>query len=702
AQPCCILTTTAFWRGAVHCPVLLSSGTHNIQTCPMSVFSNCADFQVHNGTFYAVHGDINFHQRSVEDNTLQIESRNEEGQPTISAAPSRLQIGGPTTREEPDEFGMNTNGASDVMLAHASDTRNRESRLRTPPHSSSVNLGSNPATRPGFMPSESSFFPTQASDFSGTGGSGTYITAGNLNHFHARGDSGIDILHRSIALEAIYDSAESFPQPRCHPETRTEMLDGLWQWATDASATDVLWLYGPAGSGKSAVMQTLCRRLEDAGLLGGSFFFRRGHPTRGNARVLFATLAYQLALHNPTLKSSISKRVEQHSAVVGKSMASQLRRLIVEPCQSITNSVPQILLIDGLDECNGTSTQQEIMRSIRYVFCAQSLPLRIIIASRPEPEICEIFEGSAFEGFYATANIEQSFEDIETYLRQEFSRIRWEHKAMRAIPEPWPDPAVIEELVHRSSGYFIYAATVIRFVDDRDFRPTERLEELRLPAPRFYSPFAHLDQMYIQILSTVPASIRPRLLSILCVMMNFSNAKAVEIEELLQLRDGDIQLTCRRLGSLLQVMPRLAVHHASFLDFLGEPSRSGEFHVGFQHKMDLARSVLKTLSHAPDDVMTDCRKEMIYNGNFASKGIRYLTSSIPPYWGGDLVPLFQNLNMDFFRQDPKWILSAERIIRWLKEVNPRPQDIIKIWEMSSDSGPQLFPSCFLPYCNCLN
>ncbi|KAJ7656396.1 hypothetical protein DFH06DRAFT_1328686 [Mycena polygramma] len=647
----------------------------------MSVFSNCADFQVHNGTFYAVQGDVNLHQRFVG-GTLQNGSRNEESQRTISTANPRLQIGGPTTREEWDNLGTNVreNGASDIRLSHASETCNRESRLRTPPHSSSVNVGINPAIRPGFMPSESSLFPPQASpNFSETGGGGTYITAGNVNHFHPRGNSGIDILHRSIALEAIYDSAESFPQPRCHPETRTEMLDGLWHWATDVSATHVLWLHGPAGSGKSAVMQTLCQRLEDAGLLGGSFFFRRGHPTRGNARVLFATLAYQLALHNPTLKPLISERVEQHPAVVGKSVASQLRRLIVKPSRSITNSVPQILLIDGLDECDGTTTQQEIMRSIHCVFCAQSLPLRIIIASRPEPEIREIFEESTFQEFYTTANIEQSFEDIETYLRHEFSRIRWEHKAMRAIPEPWPHPAVIEELVRRSSGYFIYAATVIRFVDDRDFRPTERLEELRLPAPHFYSPFAHLDQMYIQILSTVPVSVWPRLLSILCAMMNFNNAKPVEIEELLQLRDGDIQLTCRRLGSLLQVVPRLAVHHASFLDFLGDSTRSGQFHVGFQHKMDLARSVLKALSHAPDDAMSDCRKEMIFNGNFASKGTRYVTSTIPPYWGGDLVPLFQNLNPDFFQLEPKWRSSAKEIVRWLEEVNPRPQEAIAIW-----------------------
>jgi cytidylate kinase len=34
----------------------------------------------------------------------------------------------------------------------------------------------------------------------------------------------------------------------------------------------ILWLHGPAGSGKSAVEQSFCQKLEDEGRLGGSFF----------------------------------------------------------------------------------------------------------------------------------------------------------------------------------------------------------------------------------------------------------------------------------------------------------------------------------------------------------------------------------------------------------------------------------------------
>ena len=33
-----------------------------------------------------------------------------------------------------------------------------------------------------------------------------------------------------------------------------------------------LWLYGPAGAGKSAIAQTIAELLEEAGLLAGAFF----------------------------------------------------------------------------------------------------------------------------------------------------------------------------------------------------------------------------------------------------------------------------------------------------------------------------------------------------------------------------------------------------------------------------------------------
>ncbi|KAJ7910301.1 hypothetical protein B0H13DRAFT_1472512, partial [Mycena leptocephala] len=70
----------------------------------------------------------------------------------------------------------------------------------------------------------------------------------------------LHLLYRASANDASYDSAERYPQPRCHPETRTSMLQELNAWSSQHNPeTRILWLHGPAGAGKSAIAQSFCQ-----------------------------------------------------------------------------------------------------------------------------------------------------------------------------------------------------------------------------------------------------------------------------------------------------------------------------------------------------------------------------------------------------------------------------------------------------------
>ncbi|KAJ7908115.1 hypothetical protein B0H13DRAFT_2193528, partial [Mycena leptocephala] len=381
----------------------------------------------------------------------------------------------------------------------------------------------------------------------------------------------------------MHDSADSYLQPRCHPETRSEMLDKLWNWAiksewsekeswsslteTTMKGLPVLWLHGPAGAGKSAIMRTFAERLTKDKRLGGSFFFKRGHAIRGNAQKLFATIAYQLALCVPQLKSRISQIVEDDPSSVGRLMSVQMQSLIVAPCLSESNIQPPVVLIDGLDECEGHLVQQEILRLIAQSM-REHLPLKFLIASRLEPDIRKIFEDSLYEGLHHSFDVEQSFEDIKKYLRHEFARIHRDHRTMATVAMPWPSQEIFDQFVNMSSGYFIYASTVIKFVDDNNFRPTERLERLQ-ETLSLESPFSGIDQLYTQILSRVPD--RLPLLSILkAITFSDFSLSSITVEKLLELKAGDVQLTLRNLHSVLDVndLRGITGYHASFQDFL--------------------------------------------------------------------------------------------------------------------------------------
>ncbi|KAJ6574412.1 hypothetical protein B0H19DRAFT_1124418 [Mycena capillaripes] len=522
----------------------------------------------------------------------------------------------------------------------------------------------------------------------------TNITVGgNVNHIQRYGETGLHILHNASARDAFHDSAERSPQPKCHPETRKKMLEDLWNWASsDDPRSGVLWLYGPAGAGKSAIAQSLCQKLEQAGRFGGGFFFKRGDPSRGNAKRLFPTLAYQLALLKGShLHRAISRRVEENPSILDRSLSGQLQELIIEPCRKSPDARHLVLVIDGLDECDRQHVQQEVLDAIGNCIAGGRLPLRFLIASRPEPHIGEIFRSPCLKTVHRPLNVLQSFDDVRRYLVDEFARVHTQHdETMATVPAPWPPQRVIEHLVQKSSGYFIYASTVVKFIDDKNFRPTERLEIIMgLAEPELGSPFASLDQLYIQILSSAPQ--RPQLLRILTVMMSEFNLDVDHIEQLLRRKAGDARLTLRDLHSLLMVDARITVHHASFRDFLHDPTRSGPFYVGSsQHRDNLVRDILKAFSHECDSPAFDMIRKLKFQTAF-----QYITSVKPSPDLVALLPLFQPDYL-FPLGRPNVTKALDMTLTWLKvcsasgihkvmltriqQIRPPPQRLIQLWQ----------------------
>jgi hypothetical protein len=185
---------------------------------------------------------------------------------------------------------------------------------------------------------------------------------------------------------------------------------------------------------------------------------------------------------------------------------------------------------------------------------------------------------------------------------------------MRNIPTPWPAPDILDMLVWKSSGYFIYAATVIKFIDDEYSRPSKQLDIIQnLVSHDSESPFKALDQLYHHILLGVPARSRSSLCDILSVIIHYPMRtiawipwlSASDIEELLGLEPSDVLLILRPLHSVLKYDPKhcwIDMHHASFHDFLNNQERSSILYIGSpQHRANLARAILKALAYTFED-----------------------------------------------------------------------------------------------------
>ncbi|KAJ7838446.1 hypothetical protein B0H13DRAFT_1538839, partial [Mycena leptocephala] len=187
------------------------------------------------------------------------------------------------------------------------------------------------------------------------------------------------------------------PHPQCHHNEQIELLEDIYSWSSeDDHKSQVLWLYGRAGAGKSAIAQALCDKIEAEGRLGGSFFFKQGHLSRGNGNKLFVTIAYQLSLRkgNPALNNAILHAVQENPSLLHRSLSVQLQSLIIEPCLKAISRDTLVVIIDGLDECQDENVQLEILHSIANVTrCADNVPLRFFISSRPDSHIGDAFCG---------------------------------------------------------------------------------------------------------------------------------------------------------------------------------------------------------------------------------------------------------------------------------------------------------------------
>ncbi|KAJ7801759.1 hypothetical protein B0H14DRAFT_2386150 [Mycena olivaceomarginata] len=139
------------------------------------------------------------------------------------------------------------------------------------------------------------------------------------------------------------------------------------------------------------------------------------------------------------------------------------------------------ILMDGLDECDGHDIQQEILCVIRKSPPNHTIPLCFIISRRPEPHICEVFDSPIYIGNYLSSNVEQLFDNVRKYLCNEFSCIHREHSTMASVPYPWPSLGSLKSLVEKSSGHFIYAATIIKLINNKSYCPIQWLAMVQAP-----------------------------------------------------------------------------------------------------------------------------------------------------------------------------------------------------------------------------
>jgi hypothetical protein len=412
------------------------------------------------------------------------------------------------------------------------------------------------------------------------------------------------VLSKNVASGAFHNAAERYDAPKCHESTRVAILQEIMRWVKDLDTKEFFrWLYGPAGAGKSAIAQSIAELCHEAGLIAASFFFCRTAADRNNTSRLISTIAYQLTITIPEIRQHVSSAIERDPLVFTRSLNAQLEALILRPLSSFMRSDasrgklhPRLIVIDGLDECGDGKTQHYFLTTLSsFLQRYPAVSLIFLIASRPEQAIRNAFNQnplSSLTGRIVLDDKHQPDADIRRFLTSQFEEIKKSHPSALYIPSSWPLTSQIEELVNRSSGQFIYASTVIKFVQSSRHLPKKRLDIiLGLIGPGNETPFATLDTLYTLIFETVAAEDLEAVLDIFSFLLLFSStsadkAKPDMVSEFWCFESGEVQTILVDLHSVIYVptpysseQPHLRILHASLQDFLLDRSRSGKFFI---------------------------------------------------------------------------------------------------------------------------
>jgi hypothetical protein len=404
---------------------------------------------------------------------------------------------------------------------------------------------------------------------------------------------GSDILHRATATAAFHNSEERFDPPKCHPNTRIAVLDKIMRWIRREEDRDtfIMWLYGPAGAGKSAIAETIAEMCEEDMILLASFFFSRNDPSRCTVKPLIATIAYQITSNLPDVRESILSAIERDPLIFSKSFAVQFQFLIAAPLHQLANTgffeeptSRYLIIIDGLDECSDPRVQRNILDVLANSQRQYRLPLIFLIASRPEKQISIGFSTGSLSDVTTRIALDESYLpdiDINLFLTDKFQEIKSTHPLHAYIPPQWPLPDVLNQLVNKSSGQFVYASTVIHYVSSIRHKPMDRLDIiLGIRPPQRDLPFAELDALYMHILAGVEEidPVLEILGTILCLDLPWRIIIS-DINEFLSLQPGDVEMYFGDLGSLVTITSSQQFHilHASLTDFLMDPTRSKQF-----------------------------------------------------------------------------------------------------------------------------
>jgi len=354
-------------------------------------------------------------------------------------------------------------------------------------------------------------------------------------------------------------------------DTRKSLLGKIVTWvANGLEQTDggnTCWIYGLPGIGKTSLAHSICASLDDEERLAGAFFCRRDDQELREPRHIVPTLIRKLAILFPPFRRIVAEFLRNNPNITPESMRPTLfldfiRKLPRLPKKAL------VFVIDALDECGVPESRPGVLQALTdATTCAPWL--KVIITSRQGVDIQRFFDSPTQLPHLRCdlAADEEATSDLQTFAKHRLDRVA----STRHLQSPWPEPSLVDQLISRAEGLFIFIETLAcALVDCEDATEllTRTLHDSASPG------LASLYGLYASILSARRASTSAKFRQVVGVLLITAPYRPLcdeTIAELAGAKPDLVKMWVDDLGSMFYrddgASGGIRVRHLSISDF---------------------------------------------------------------------------------------------------------------------------------------
>lgn len=517
-----------------------------------------------------------------------------------------------------------------------------------------------------------------------------------------------DIL--SPVSKARFDARDS--PDGCLPNTRIVLLRDIKDWIeAPTTKLSVFWLSGMAGTGKTTIAKTLCDQWSEVKLLTSSFFVSRQDPDRRDPFRIIQTISYDLAQIHPNLFEEIYRILKDKRVIMDRPMDEQIDTLIVKPISHFLDKSPTtrplVIVMDALDECDGSSDLKRMLELLMRLLA--DFPIKLFLTSRNEQHIRKVF-GNVPHGGCCLHDLELNV--VAADVRRFFDvRLGEVARRRKMTNKDWPSNTDLDRVTELAGYFFVYAATVVRYISDDLFTPEEQLDDvLSIYVPTSTEPkrgLDQLDQLYSHVLEKTtknndgqlePRSVE-RVRDLLAILIS-ARTPSLSVQALAGFTNLDESQThplCQRMSAFLRIsesedhqgLRHISFFHPSFPDYLLDSTRCGTFSIDdtLAHQK-LADKCLQIMNEGLRKDICDIRDPSLRNDEVADLDDR-LAQSVSPqlryacrFWSSHIVLSSSQLpkdvldRLDFFCR--KHLLHWVEVLSLINEVSILRREVLSL------------------------